>query len=112
MKNKKPSNLSTLEREQFDTLFCALKFKQAQHVAYFTRSILERENNELIRKALKEHEDYFEQNDPTWSGFELETDPQYKHKGTLHYACLYNYLYNAINVSHILLFVWVILLII
>ena len=72
----------TLEREQADTLSRALKFTQVKHVAYFTRSNLDKENDNLVRKVMKEHVDQVEKmKEQEWAGFALDSDPTFKHKG-------------------------------
>ena len=91
-------NTTTLDREQSDILTCALRLKQAEHIAYFTRSCLDRENDELIGTVLKTHIDEVEKmDDIKWAGFELDRSLVYKPKGKL---LMENECENTISYNH------------
>ena len=77
----RPINYVTLEMEQSLILSNALRFKQINHVAYFTRSSLERENGELIKRVLMENAaEVDESDDYEWSGYEMDPDSAYNYK--------------------------------
>ncbi len=74
---------TTLEKEQADTLSSALKFTQTKHIAYFTRSNLDRENSDLVDKVMKDHAKDVEDMgiEQEWTGFELDQELSFQHKG-------------------------------
>ena len=52
LRNTASANMATLLKEQRDTLQCALRFDQAQHVAYFVRSTREQETGAMVEKVM------------------------------------------------------------
>ena len=51
------NNLSTLIKEQTNTLQCALKFDQAQHVIYFVRSSIPQETENVVMAVTPRNHD-------------------------------------------------------
>ena len=60
------SNLSTLIKEQTNTLQCALKFDQAQHIIYFVRSTIPQETENVTTQNHDTH--LFEACGPSLAG--------------------------------------------
>ena len=62
----------TLLKEQTDHLMHALKFGQAKHVTYFTRSTVDVENRELVETVMRCHISEIE-NNPEQQEFQVES---------------------------------------
>ena len=75
-----PLNTSTLIREQSDHLAHAMRFGQADHIAYFTRSTMDIECREIVEAVMRKHVNEVEKDDQLQE-FEVIVNVDYQHKG-------------------------------